>query len=312
MSNHPLILRINTNIFFNMDTILNQLPESLPVYSKVIEITPEIAKMLIANTEGRLQRAPHKQTILEYANLMRKGEWVLNYQPIQIGIDGNVLDGQHRLRGCIEANIPFTTLFIENVDEKVFDTMDRGRARTLGDILSSRRFDNYNTMAATIAVLYNLENERYALTMTSKGQSSGSNRHLRITPTQMNKFLSRNPNFSEFIADGKRLQNVGSKLLTPSQFIALWYFCSKSDAVKSNTFFAKLSTGASIDETNPIFFIRKKLMEFKRKETYLRSIDITNLVLKGFEMYCNGETVKSHIVIPKEPFKLKTQMKMFE
>jgi hypothetical protein len=296
-----------------MNTILSQLNHTPSVSSKVVQITPEMARTLIANTEGRLQRAPHRSTIAEYSSAMKRGEWTLNYQPIQIGIDGNVLDGQHRLKACIESNVPFQTLIIENVPEVVFDSMDRGRSRTLGDILSARSIENYNSVAATISVLHTINLNLYSLSASSKGSTSlsGDKRKYRVSPSQMDKFLEKNPDFISFVADGLRLHAVGSKLLTQSVFIALWYYCAKHSKGNANTFFSKLSTGASINEDSPIFFIRKKLLAFKSKEDFIKSADIINLILKGFDMYCNNETVKSYIQIPKEMYKLKTQMNMF-
>lgn len=296
-----------------MNAILNEFNDNPSITSQVVEIAPDMAKQMIANTEGRVQRSPKRATIAEYVGIMKRGEWVLNYQPIQIGVDGNVIDGQHRLRACIESNIPFKTLLIKNVPESIFDSLDRGTARTLGDILSSKRIRNYNTVAATISVLHTMNLNLYSYSAAKQGGAAltGNNKKHRVSPRQMDAFLAKNPEFVDFVSDGLSLYNVGNKLLSQGVFIALWYFCSKHNKANSNTFFSKLSTGASIKDDSPIFYIRKKLLAYKMKEDHMKSGDIINLVLKGFDMYCKGETLKSYITIPKEPYKLSTQMNMF-
>jgi hypothetical protein len=284
----------------------------LPVSAIVVLITPERAKQLLSNTEGRLQRTPNPATIKEYSKQMTMGEWVLNYQPIQIGIDGNVLDGQHRLKACIDANISFETLLIDNVPEGVFDSIDRGRSRTLGDILSSRGIENSIIVAASISVLHVINSLSYSYVANDGSTKvAGSNRHLRLSPQQMNVFLKKNPDFISSVSDGLGMYRNGSKLLSPSLFISLWYYCQKCKKDKANTFFSKLSSGANVPENSPIFFIRKKLLSRKLKEDFIKSSDLINMILKGFIMYCNNELIKSHFNIPKEKVVLDIEMNWF-
>lgn len=290
--------------------------EKLLPISSVMFITPEIAKKYIGDSIGRKQRSPIRSVVKEYAEIMRKGEWVLNYQPIQIGEDGNVLDGQHRLLACIESNSPFQTLVIDNVPESAFDTMDRGRARTLGDVLSSRNILNHNTLASAIGYLWVIQNNNYWLVQTgsSKGvATTGGNRHFRVTPQQADDFLKKNPLFADFVAHGIKVRNAGSKFMSPSSFVALWYVCSKQDGVKAEIFFSQLSTGANIKEDDPVFYIRTKLLDKVRGNVKMPATTIVNLILKGFDMYCEGRKVNSFIPLPasKETYRLKTQMDMF-
>jgi len=279
----------------------------------VSTITPQIARELIADTIGFTQRVSHKATIQSYAEAMKRGEWKLSYEPIILGTHGNVLNGMHRLKACVEANTSFEALVVGGASDHIFDTLDNGRIRTLGDRLSSKNYSNYNTVASTIAFLYTIDKGQYGLSTGKGGRVavSGSNAKYKVTPTQALEFLKNNPNYENFVAEGLKIFRIGSRLIVASQFIALWYICSKHDSQRANQFFYKLSTGSNLEEDSPIFYTRKRLIDHNNKTDTLKGNQSTNMILKAFDMFCSNKRIEKHFVIPKENFALKTQFSMF-
>lgn len=107
------------------------------MYSRVEEITPEIAAEYLTHnvTEGvQRNRRPTKNAIYRYAEDMKNGRWQLTPQGIAFFENGNLADGQHRLKAIVAAGVPVqmnVTYDVPN-DSTLFD---RGVARSLSDVL---------------------------------------------------------------------------------------------------------------------------------------------------------------------------------
>lgn len=99
---------------------------------QVLEVTPQQAKAwLKLNTLNR----PVRQRYVTYlAEAMKRGEWVVNHQPI--ALNGNrLIDGQHRLMAVVESGLPGVKLpVVMDADTNTFDTIDIGAKRSNADI----------------------------------------------------------------------------------------------------------------------------------------------------------------------------------
>jgi hypothetical protein len=119
----------------------------------VERITPAIAKaMLCKNAQNR----PITQSLVNrYADEMRRGRWNTNGQGIIFTPEGELLDGQHRLLALIAAGITLEMFVVRGVPAERFETMDSGRARTVGDVLGAQNYHNSNQLAAIARLSWN-------------------------------------------------------------------------------------------------------------------------------------------------------------
>lgn len=101
--------------------------------TSVRTITPAIAAKLLENTT--LQRPVRQPHVDWLAGQMRDGKWKLNGETIILDGD-KVLDGQHRLWACVESGVTFEVVVVEGVDASSFSTIDTGKVRDSGDIVS--------------------------------------------------------------------------------------------------------------------------------------------------------------------------------
>ena len=104
------------------------------ITAKVETITPEIAKTMLG--ENVNNRRISRDNVNLFAREIRNGEWRFNGEAIKFGKDGRLLDGQHRLLAVIAADKPLTTLVIRGLEDETQQTMDSGKTRTLGDVLT--------------------------------------------------------------------------------------------------------------------------------------------------------------------------------
>lgn len=114
-------------------------------------ITPATAKdYLNANTNNRRVR---KSRVAIYADAMRQGEWLMTGEPIVFSSDGSLINGQHRLAACIEADHPFTTVVVRGVGAEAYTYLDSGLARTVADVVTHDGVKNARMVAAAARIV---------------------------------------------------------------------------------------------------------------------------------------------------------------
>lgn len=110
-------------------------------------VTPAQADFWLThcNTKNRTLRVT---VVRKYARDMEAGRWLLTPESIMFDPEGNLLNGQHRLKAVIEsgATVPFT--ISTNVDPEVFKVLDSGVKRTAGDALASKGRQSVHKRAA--------------------------------------------------------------------------------------------------------------------------------------------------------------------
>lgn len=96
-------------------------------------ITPAIAaKMLAKNPNNRNIRPIHVGAL---ANEMASGRWQLTSQGISIDVNGDVVDGQHRLSAIIKSGVTIQCVVARGVDPETLTAYDMGAKRTIADAL---------------------------------------------------------------------------------------------------------------------------------------------------------------------------------
>lgn len=96
-------------------------------------ITPDQAREWLGKTQR--QRALSQKRMEAISHAIRAGNWQVNGETIIISAAGEVLDGQHRLRACIEADMPIRSVVCLGVDSAAIDTIDTGASRRIADVL---------------------------------------------------------------------------------------------------------------------------------------------------------------------------------
>lgn len=86
-------------------------------------ITPEYARMLLERNQSN--RKVIRARVLEYADMMIRGEWVDRHPgTIAVGTSGYLIDGQHRLLAVIESGVTITAFVAWNIPDKAYLTID--------------------------------------------------------------------------------------------------------------------------------------------------------------------------------------------
>ena len=123
-----------------------------PIQTEIATITPDIAQAyLTKNVNNRNHSA---MTVSTYARDMKAGRWMMTGDPIQFDTNGNLLNGQHRLMACVEADTPFDTVIVYGLPAELQAVIDTGKPRSLADKLKLDGFHNTQVAGAIARLVY--------------------------------------------------------------------------------------------------------------------------------------------------------------
>lgn len=112
------------------------------------EITPDRARELLGSNEHN--RNVRQRKVDQYAIDMRSGEWRLTGEPITISENGHLINGQHRLLACVQAEVSFVTAVAHNVPPDAMVSMDTGARRNLADLLTLNGYTSASILGAAV------------------------------------------------------------------------------------------------------------------------------------------------------------------
>lgn len=118
---------------------------------EIAEITPDVAKSLLARNHNNRPINPHH--VARMASDMQKGNWQFNGDAIRLSDSGDLMDGQHRLTACLNSNVPFRTVLVRGLPCEASRTIDGGRKRTISDKFNMDGVKNAKAMATAIRII---------------------------------------------------------------------------------------------------------------------------------------------------------------
>ncbi|MCX5377506.1 hypothetical protein [Streptomyces sp. NBC_00091] len=218
------------------------------MYSEVRKITPQLAlEWLKKNTNNR---PLSRQTIVQMARAIERGEWQLTHQGIAFDEDDVLIDGQHRLEAVVKAGIPVEMMVTLGVPRASFTVMDTGRKRTGRDALSLAGEVNSTHLAAALRGLH------LYLTQPDLGWSGASS---LVSNDQLLGILEQHPEMRNAVNHGIQL-NRGTKITVTAASIGWYVTCRERPDVDQSPWHDGLMTGAGLSQWDPRLTLRNTLL----------------------------------------------------
>lgn len=220
-----------------------------------MSITPEMARIMMErNHSDEWRNRPESASgIKRFARRMANGEWHYTGETIIFSNTGNLLNGQHRLMACMEANTPFESLVAFGVENEAFKFMDVGLTRTAGHVFAIEGIPNYHFCASACRLIAEYFAERAWSGNTHGGGHDWSNDRL-LDVYYQHEDIQR----SQSIA--VKLSKAG--LMTPRWAGLVHYVCAKKSRAQADDFFQKVATGVGIESTkDPVHVLRGRLIK---------------------------------------------------
>lgn len=124
-----------------------------PFWVSVVSITPETASKLLDNHNLKNRQVKPKN-VARLETAIKENQWELTGQPIIIGLDDQIKDGQHRLQACVAAKKPIAVLIVYGAPDSVFTKIDTGVKRSRQDALHIKGIASSTRISPMIAMYH--------------------------------------------------------------------------------------------------------------------------------------------------------------
>lgn len=252
--------------------------------------------------------------VLAYGLDMEAGTFSMNGETIKFDAHGRLFDGQHRLRACILAGVPFQSVVVRGIDDpEAFVTVDTGKVRTHSDVFG---IDGWANSAVTAAAT-NLVKAYVSKAMTWNGfiDTHRYKRGSKLTEKIKNMpSRARTPNKSELLefANGIRDELVvavrfsqkckATKLIPGATIAALYLLFRRHDVVQAEQFFQDLATGIGLEKGDPVLTLREKIISTMHAKLKMSRTMMFGYVIKAWNKRRAGGRLTQLRVVEGEVF----------
>jgi hypothetical protein len=265
---------------------------SQDIIAEVVTITPTVATTwLKCNHNNRPVRKRH---VAFLAREILLGNWQLNGQPIVIGEDEQVLDGQHRLFAIIESGKAVQSLVVYGITPDAFRTIDTGAVRTGADALALH-FPEVNSTtisSSSVAVQWCHLLEQQTL--------SRSTQRGRLSNTDIIEYIKQHPSVMTCSEQLQDLPREGRPMsLGPA--VALYEMFGRKNQEKATTFMRRLFTGEELVRSDVEYLLRAAFQRDAERVTKYPMNLRMQMVVKGWNWLRRGNTDATRNTITVSP-----------
>lgn len=264
------------------------------MYAKTVIVTPEQATIWL-DTKNSRNRPVSQSTVDRYVQEMRAGNWKENGQGIIFGKDGQLINGQHRLKACVVANKCFTTLVVYGIDNETFDTIDDGSQRSLGDVFAIKGESKHGLLSAGVRFLW-----VYA---TGQIETRDLRRGIIATKKVLETTLDKHPGLRNSVKFYSLLkQRSGGVLIPAGMAIGLHYLFSLIDEKKADEFFSIFQSGLNLSEGHPVAVLRSRIIAGQRERSNrLTGSAMYFYTVSSWNAFVQGTPLKRLVFAPDTP-----------
>lgn len=247
------------------------------VFSVVAPLTPELAALLLKNNDHN--RAP-KSIIHQFKTDMIEGRWELNGESIVIASTGEVNNGQHRLRAVAETGCTIQTVITFGVSRDTRFSTDTGTVKSPGDLLTMREYTDGNNLAAVASYLWQIDTRGRIPVVSHSPQNRPTKQQVQATVAI----------YADKIQDAFRKIQKSTKVCSYSLSITAYLYIGAitGDEDAAGAYINQLAKGANLDENDPIFVARERMLDEKRRRS-LWPAKAMEIILRGWNFHRRGE-----------------------
>ncbi len=240
------------------------------------DITPDKAREYLGyNTHNRKRSV---SAIARYARDMKSGAWSYTADPIRFNGKGQLIDGQHRLFACVEADVPFKSLVVRGLPVDIVEKLDQGKMRTAGDHLTLRGLDHGISLAAAARQLLGIKRG-----YLSRGSGS------RATNAELLEMVDRHPGLSESIVERKRVLGANPSLLSAIHYIGAELLKERETA---DAFTGVFESGEPSYRGDPAHLLRERLIAQQTQKQVLRPLSKVASTIHAWNLFRRKEALQ--------------------
>lgn len=264
--------------------------------TRVMQITPEIAKEMLEHNRNRRVRDKH---VANLAKMMERGKWVLSPDGISFDKAGNLINGQHRLMAVIKSGCTVMMVVTTGCDESAIGVIDQGKMRSKDDHMEMFAMDEMclkRTLCLT-AVKQMLHRRAAALCDSLSNAEFQEICEINVDALRTLFLIcgsSRSP--------GMVAQDYGALL-------EAMLVTGDTEAVKAyrDAYSLGRVDGGTNYNFNVVFALKNKIMQAKIRRTKIDNGTRYNLVQNTFSAFRSARKVGFAKETPDDPYKINVQ-----
>jgi hypothetical protein len=258
-------------------TTVDYIPRTSGRYS----ITPDLAVKWLDHIVN--PRAVSPGVVDAYARDMKAGDWPESGDTIKWDVDDNCFDGEHRLRACVLAGVPFESWVVVGLPRQARDTVDLGHRRLLSQVLRNDGERYSRNLAGAATLLWRWERGRDALVdLTS-----------RPTINELKHLIDREPQLrtSTELVHGSYAK--AARLSRSATVPTLIHFIgSRNHGEKANRFVSQVHYGNGIAFGDPAYTLREKLIQLGQEQNRFRQREMLGLWIPAWNAFAQDRPLK--------------------
>lgn len=254
----------------------------MTIKAKVELITPARAAWLL-QYNAHNQRPVNSRQVDLYARQMAADKWPVTGEGLIFDDKGKLINGQHRLRACVQADVPFESLVVHGIDDPLaMQVIDTPKVRTARDVGAIAR------------------GEKVPLELIGAGrlqwraERGAWSNYTRPSHSEIFATLDEHPGISE-ARSAPDVYDFGRLLGSPTA--ALWtaYRMRIEDLDAASAFIEAVAVGADLSVGDPALALRNRAVSIPRGRgvnSTQRLYTIAGLIGKAWRLTCEGREVK--------------------
>lgn len=261
---------------------------------EVVQMTPERAERLLdQNTRNRNVKIDREKN---YAGQMRNGDWRVDGNPIRVGHDGVLLDGQHRLYAIVESGTTQTVLLVTGLEPASMVAIDTGVSRSLADLLKLRVPDiKQEVHLGSVSRGFYIRSLGEPMPLALSPAASAMQRDARITNGRIIDYFLRERVVIERLhryADGVRRQRSSWSGCTARVIALVRRELELIDFDDADYFFERIKDGAQLDVDDPIMALIRYGDRVAKSRHQSPSSEVwAAMLIKSWNAYRSGRRV---------------------
>jgi hypothetical protein len=252
-----------------------------PTTHRVEEVTPAKAKQWMKLSKHN--RKISKTRVALYRRQIEEKKWGLTGEPIIFNAKGHLVDGQHRLMACIEADTPFLTSVVRGVAAGMQNLMGQGQARSAAQVLQMNGMAYYAEFPAALRALHKVE---YA---EEHGcwPSPNAHNYMALTNPEILK-LSGDESMAKMIATLKK-SDARAFLKPVSLFVGVFHHLNSRNEARAKKFLEGLINGSDLEKNSPVLKLRNLLIKAANTTATRRTAPWkVAITLKAWNLWLSG------------------------
>lgn len=263
---------------------LNLLADKI-THSVVMVSADTAARWLKYNIRNR---TISRTDVQRYRLDMQAGLWRFAADPIRFDVEGNLIDGQHRLTALAELpGVCLPMLVVRGLPTETQKVMDQGRKRTPGQQLYLSGVKDANLMAAVFKVVLVWETD--LMFRDNKLQR-------QITSAAIEDYILDHPGDLAFAqANAGLIRAIDAP---PSVVGAFAVIAARANPEDAHEFLSQLHSMVGMSLGHPVHTLDKRLRSIRKQSLRLSQRDYLALFIQAFNAYRKGRKITQFLRPP--------------